>query len=196
MPACRRLAAVAVPLAAASSLALAACGGGSPSSPAASASADDAALKFARCMRQHGVAFPDPSGSGPQSVQIKDPRAFDAADSACARYRPAGPKTKLTPAQQAEFQDKALQFSRCMRSHGVNVPDPQTTGNGGAIKVIHGAGAGGRTGPDPSSPVFQSAQKACESLLPKGGGTQTLHSEGPVRGGGGASYSVSVGKGG
>jgi hypothetical protein len=177
----RRFTAVAVPLAlaAASSLALAACGGSSP--PASTASADASALKFARCMRQHGIPFPDPTpGGGQQAVQIKDPQAFDAANNACARYRAAAEK-KMTPAQQAEFQDKALQFSRCMRAHGVNVPDPQTSGNGGAIKVVKRAGSGD-TGPDPSSPAFQSAQKACQSLLPKGAGKLQLHADGPPKG--------------
>jgi hypothetical protein len=195
MPACRRYIAiaVAVPLAAASSLAVAACGGSSP--PASTASADASALKFAQCMRQHGIAFPDPSASGQQAIQVKDPRAFDAANAACARYRVAGGKNKPTPAQQAEFQDKALQFSRCMRAHGVNMPDPQTSANGGAIKITKRAGSGDQ-GPDPSSPVFQNAQKACQSLMPKGAKNQTFRASGPPGGGAGGSVVISGGNGG
>ena len=161
----RPLAAAAL-LAASASLALTACGGSSPSK-AASSSPQDAMLKFARCMRQHGVNFPDPTGSGPVSIHITNPQAFDAAQNACAKYRDAGRKS-ISPAQQAKFQDQALQFARCMRAHGVNLPDPQTTGNGGAISIqkhVGGPGGGGNTGPDPSSPTFQAAQKACQSLL-------------------------------
>jgi hypothetical protein len=49
-----------------------------------------------------------------------------------------------------------------MRSHGVpSFPDP--TSNGGvSIQVQPGNGI------DPNSPAFQSAQRACQSLLPAG----------------------------
>jgi hypothetical protein len=52
-------------------------------------------------------------------------------------------------------------FSACMRSHGVpNFPDP----NGqGVISIDSGMGI------DPGSPKFQSAQTACQKLLPNGG---------------------------
>ena len=55
-----------------------------------------------------------------------------------------------------------LAFSVCMRSHGVpRFPDP--TSNGGvSIQVQPGSGI------DPNSPAFQSAQRACQSLLPAG----------------------------
>ena len=188
----RSLAAAATAVFAASaSLALTACGGSSPSSAAAS-SPQDAMLKFARCMRQHGINFPDPTASGQVSIHISNPQAFDAAQNACAKYRDAGRKS-LTPAQQAKFQDQALQFARCMRAHGVNIPDPQTTGNGGAIEIHKQVGSGGASGPagpssggpDPSSPTFQAAQKACQSLLGKGPGGPgfAVHASGPGPGG-------------
>ena len=190
----RSLAAVAALSVASASLALTACGGTSPSS-AATSSRQDAMLKFARCMRQHGVNFPDPTGSGPVSIHITNQQAFDAAQNACHSYLTAGEK-KLTPAQQAQFQDQALQFARCMRAHGVNLPDPQTTGNGGAISIQKRVGPGGPGGPsgpagpgggggnglDPNSPVFQAAQKACQSLLPgkgPGGPGFAVHASGP-----------------
>lgn len=58
-----------------------------------------------------------------------------------------------------------LAYSRCMRSHGVlNFPDPSTQG---------GFSIGSESGIDPSSPQFQAAQKACQSLMkPLGGGDE------------------------
>ncbi|HKU58681.1 MAG TPA: hypothetical protein VJP39_03665 [Gaiellaceae bacterium] len=54
-----------------------------------------------------------------------------------------------------------LKFSQCMRSHGVsNFPDPNS---GGQIGIDSASGL------DPSSPAFQSAQKACRKYLPNGG---------------------------
>jgi hypothetical protein len=52
-------------------------------------------------------------------------------------------------------------FSACMRSHGLpNFPDANANG-GIAIDASSGV--------DPSSPVFQAAQKACQKLAPGGG---------------------------
>jgi hypothetical protein len=57
---------------------------------------------------------------------------------------------------QTQPQRELLNFSRCMRSHGVsNFPDPNA--NGGGFNVA---------GLDPSSPAFKSAQTACKQLLP------------------------------
>ena len=52
----------------------------------------------------------------------------------------------------------ALAYSQCMRSHGVrNFPDPDSQGR---LQLKTGNGF------DPSSPQFQAAQKACQSLQP------------------------------
>lgn len=60
--------------------------------------------------------------------------------------------------------DKMLAFSACMRSHGLkNFPDPTRSGNGVGIQLGRGSGL------DPSSAVFQAAQRACQSLMPSGG---------------------------
>jgi hypothetical protein len=55
----------------------------------------------------------------------------------------------------------AARFSACMRKHGVSsFPDPSS---GGGITIGPGSGI------DPRSPSFQSAQQACQRLLPNGG---------------------------
>jgi hypothetical protein len=65
----------------------------------------------------------------------------------------------MSPARQQAM----LQFSQCMRAHGLtNFPDPQFSGGGISIK-INGAGLGLA----PNSPAFQSAQRACAPTLRK-----------------------------
>ena len=55
---------------------------------------------------------------------------------------------------------QALQFSQCMRAHGVtNFPDP--TGRG--IQITPGSGI------NPQSPAFQTAQKTCDHTCPMTG---------------------------
>jgi hypothetical protein len=78
---------------------------------------------------------------------------FRAAQNACKKFSPFG---NLTPARRAEANAKALQYSQCMRSHGIgSYPDPDGQGT---IKVAAGPGI------DPYSPRFKHAETACQSL--------------------------------
>jgi hypothetical protein len=59
---------------------------------------------------------------------------------------------------QAQLEQEALNFARCMRSHGVSsFPDPSANGGGFNVNV---------PGIKPSSPAFEAAQTACKRLLP------------------------------
>jgi hypothetical protein len=71
---------------------------------------------------------------------------------------------------------QAVAYAACMRSHGVsNFPDPQISTNGNEVKVAMRV-TPGITG----NPNFQSAQKACNKLLPNGGpGGEGNHSISP-----------------
>jgi hypothetical protein len=112
-------------------------------------------------MREHGVQVEDPTAGGPVRVGGEgDPGRLQEAEQACAAY---APRADLDPAAQAQVQEQVLAFTRCMREHGVDLPDPQSKGDGKVI--IGGPGAGSL--PDPDSPTFRSAQQACSTLLPK-----------------------------
>jgi hypothetical protein len=171
-------------------LAVAACGGAkaggvaslggsrNPTTTTNASSGQDlkkAALEFAKCMRQHDIDMPDPqfSGSGgevavqqqgPTGVRPDDPK-FKAAQEACKKYMPKGGQPARPNPQQ---QQQALKFARCMRAHGIDMPDPQPGGGG---LVMRGGGSGGRTGngPGPDDPKFKAAQQACQQYMPKGG---------------------------
>ena len=92
-----------------------------------------AALGFARCMRQHGIDLPDPQFSGDNIVQRLPTRAeqnspkFKAAQQACRQYLPNGGRPTPPTAQERQ---QALAFAQCMRQHGINMPDPQITASG------------------------------------------------------------------
>jgi hypothetical protein len=138
---------------------------------------EDAMLDFARCMREHGIDMPDPDTSGGGGVvtfsagaatsagAAGDPKLdadmskFQEAHEACKDLMGDVGPINMSPEQQQEMQDKALAFSRCMREHGINMPDPTFDG-GGVMMKIDGDG-----GLDPSDPKFEEAQKACGSAF-------------------------------
>ena len=68
---------------------------------------------------------------------------------------------------QERAQDGALKFAQCMRSNGVDVPDPQV-GENGLIRIAPGPGGPG-VGQAPDSPVFRKAEAACRKHLRAGG---------------------------
>jgi hypothetical protein len=129
-----------------------------------------AAAAFASCMSLHGLtAAVGSAASAPANglhvggvtfngnVDPSSPQ-FQTAMQACRKYLPGGGPPPLTPAQQAEWAMAMAKFAACMRKDGVpDFPNPEL-GKPPA-----------RSGADPSSPLVQSAFKACQSLEPKVG---------------------------
>jgi hypothetical protein len=157
------------------STALVACGGSEASGEDAQANAEDAALDYAKCMREHGVDVPDPKpGEGGFGIQIQssDPQEnekFQDAQDACGdilqKAIPEGDRP-----DSAEMRDKLHEMTECLRDKGYDVPEPQVFGPGDSPPD---------NPPAPSKelqdlmddPDFQQAQEDCskEAGLPGGG---------------------------
>jgi hypothetical protein len=72
----------------------------------------------------------------------------------------AAPGARGTP---AAFFSQALEFSQCMRSHGVpDFPDPQQHGHGISLTIHNQPGSD----LDPKAPQFQAAQRSCRAYAP------------------------------
>ena len=170
----------------ASVLLVGACGGGSNDPGVAGAggsgsSHQGSALAYARCMRAHGISdFPDPNSDG--EIQLTatagsdltpDSPQFKSANDACKSQLPAPP----SQAEQRKDFAQALKFAKCMRSHGIPIPDPQPPSSGPQTQSAAGSGRNNQNF-DPNSPQFKSAQQACSSLLPKGKGGLTTQEVG------------------
>jgi hypothetical protein len=113
---------------------------GSGSGNARSDAADqDAMVKFAQCMRQHGIDMPDPTvspngGAARMAIpaQKGDPNAMQkiqVASTACDKLLPNGGKPTN------EDMQRSLKFAQCMRAHGVDMPDPNPNGGGKGITI-------------------------------------------------------------
>ena len=144
-------------------LAIGACGGGADSATSTTSpgggDSTQADLARARCLRQHGINVPDPKVDAngrtewqlPEGVGPDDPK-FKAANQACRQYRPNGGQAQRpTPQQQQEM----VAFARCMRQHGIDMPDPTPEGT---VDM---------RGVNPDDPKFKAAERACPGFRPK-----------------------------
>ncbi|HWO63344.1 MAG TPA: hypothetical protein VNO31_25255 [Umezawaea sp.] len=117
---------------------LGACGAAdTASNPAASSSAssgkrtfesfDEFQLAFAGCMREHGVNMPDPNGDGGIQIDASgDMTAFENASKECREQlgTPPAPKGGGKGKTDEELLADHLKIAKCLREHGVDVPDP------------------------------------------------------------------------
>lgn len=174
-------------------LTLAACGGSGTKSTA-NEDNSQRLVKFAKCMREHGLNVSTPTGASGMiriggSGKPGNVHQLEAAQQACKRYQPTSAKQNLSPQEKVAREEQVLKFAKCMREHGVDV-HASTADGGAGIKIQSQTGPGGGGGPNPDSPAFQAAQKACQRLLPTppGGGKAGRPGGGP---GGGPSTSKS-----
>jgi hypothetical protein len=141
--------------------------GGKSSAANGEREAREAALNYARCMREHGVDMPDPTFDG-GGIKQKVPKPklpkpkLQEAERACSKYTEEVEPPTLSEEEEQEFRDAALANARCMREHGIeNFPDPTFPGSGEAqIRAPEGAF-------DPNDPDFKQAQEDCKDTLPK-----------------------------
>jgi hypothetical protein len=135
---------------------------------------EEKALAWAKCMREHGVDVPDPqveSGDNGPRLTIRpgsgsrldspDSEAFQEAQKACGLPFGRSGRPPLSDERREQMQEAMLAFAKCMREHGVDMPDPQFSGGGGLFRATQRGGSG----VDPDSPTFQKAQKACQPII-------------------------------
>lgn len=127
-------------------------------------SADEQALEFVECMREHGVDMPDPEvdedggarfRAGPDGMDDVDPEAVEKAMEECEELRPAGGRA-ASPEDRAEMEEKMLALAECMREEGVDMPDPDFSKGGGGFRI-----GGDDADLDMSDPEVQDALEAC-----------------------------------
>ena len=160
-----RLTLLTLPLAVVS-VALGACGGGSADDATAGtgdrrAEFREAALKFAKCMREHGVDMPDHKPGeggritlGGPGMGPEDQPKMEAAQKACQKILESVRPPEMSAEKEQEFKEQALKFARCMREHGIDMPDPQFEGGGRMTQRME-------DGIDPNSQRFRDATEAC-----------------------------------
>lgn len=141
-------------------LALTGCGSGDDSTDAAADAVaeanaqDEMAVKFAECLREHGVEVADPGEGGGIRINGRMPKEkVDAAMEACREYSPMQNGGSPDP----EVEERMRKMAQCMRDNGVeDFPDPEP---GKGIQLDQGVA---------EDPDFEQAQKECDEYAPSG----------------------------
>ncbi|GAA3079380.1 hypothetical protein [Streptosporangium carneum] len=142
--------------------------GGGSATPAASASGSaptdrrEAQLKFAQCMREHGMDVPDPGPDG--RVMIRQGKGGGEATAQkamqeCEHFMKDVVSDK-GPANDPKARDQMLKYAQCMRQHGVDMPDPGTDGRF-RVEIPKGG-----------EPKLKEAEEACKEFAPNLKGPQ------------------------
>lgn len=156
-------------------------------SPTASGDLEKELLAYTECLRGEGLDVPDPTvdadgnvvfgpraggggaggggegGGGDGSGGGIDREARAAAREVCGDL-PAGLTNSFSEEDRSAFQDAAVEFARCMRAEGVDVPDPD---------LSEGAGGGGPFRDlDRDDPEVQAAIEVCQKVFADAGITR------------------------
>jgi hypothetical protein len=147
-------------------------GGSTAGQQLTTAQGDRDMVNFARCMRAHGVAMPDPVHEpGHTGLTLQFPSAtpgpgMRAANAACQHFigpiiaaKQAGAAAAMSPARLAKLTD----YARCMRANDIPMLDPTSFG---ALNLGNPPGVSSDFGR--YSPQFRTADTACRHLLPAG----------------------------
>jgi hypothetical protein len=140
----------------------------------AKANAQDRWVQYAACLRDHGVDGVEAVAGAQGGVRIGSPNSTAAeraaieakvkiADRSCGRILHPQQST-VSAAEEARFRDGMAAFARCMRDHGVEMPDPKIVRVSGGFDVSFPAAAGGV--PPELTKAWRAAQPACQRLNP------------------------------
>jgi hypothetical protein len=117
-------------------------------------------IRFAQCVRSHGVPIPDPTvapSAFKNAFNTQSP-AFQSAYTACGHLLPPGRSPSQNTARSHAQTVALLAFARCLRSHGFpSFPDPTSSG-----AITHQMLATARI--DLHQPALVQAADACTSV--------------------------------
>ncbi|MGL5867270.1 MAG: hypothetical protein ACRCYX_15610 [Dermatophilaceae bacterium] len=153
-------------------------GSSSSTSPTASGDAEQQLLDYVECLRSEGLDVPDPTVDAEGNLTLRPPggvaggqpinrEQFQKAQETCGQ--PPEGALGITEEDRSELQDAALEFAKCLRGEGIDVPDPDFSEGG-----LGGAGGQGPFGDlNTDEPKVAAAVEKCQSafgdLLPGGG---------------------------
>lgn len=133
--------------------------------------AEEAMLAFTQCLRDQGIDIGDPTIGADGSLQLPpieftvqsdgsegeepDFSEFEKLMAPCEELL-SGITSEGSNTDVSGFEDALVEYTQCMRDNGVDMPDPDFSGNGGIIDL----GGSGMEGDD-----FEAADAICRSVF-------------------------------
>jgi hypothetical protein len=112
------------------------------------------AAEWRKCMREHGVDIADPPDTG--IIKANQPGVQDAVE-ACKALSPVS-GGEPTQAVDEKTLAQTREYYKCMREHGVDIPDPDAKPDPSQAPPVG----------SPDDPVFAAAIAACKDKQPGG----------------------------
>jgi hypothetical protein len=140
--------------------------GGSGARESETLTAQEKGVKFAECIRAHGVRdFPDPDPKGEFAYGVSvSVEVWKRATSACRSLQPPG---ALSSKRSAKEQSASLRFAQCVRENGVkDFPDPV---NGEPLVNTYKIPSSNEPG---GMDILNAAMQKCGSVLRQAAGGQ------------------------
>ena len=156
------------------------------SSKSSSKDSEQELLDYTKCLRKQGLDVPDPTVDANGNLQLGgggapgggaptdggqqiDRSAMEKAQEVCGDL-PDSVTQQFDDVDQSAMQDTLLEYAKCMRKNGVDMPDPDfsnfgTPGPGQGGGQDGGQGGGPLGDVDRDDPDFEKASEACQSLL-------------------------------
>jgi hypothetical protein len=101
-------------------------------------------------------------------VMIAAMAAAALALGACGSSDGGNASGKPSKSEEDKAYEGALKFAKCMRDEGIDMPDPQKTGDGGILQKM-----GNDKGKAPINETkMEAAEKQCEHFMDNGGGSK------------------------
>ena len=150
----------------------------------ASEDPEEAMQQFTDCMRDHGVDFPDAPAPGAEAqavaitIEQGDEDNMQEAQAACGHFMEnVRNDIELDPEEQAEREAEMLEFTECMRDHGVEMADPIFADDGGVMINMSSEGAPEEQSGGPPVRDEEEFEAAAEECGGPGGGIVSINSE-------------------
>lgn len=136
--------------------------------------AEAAMLDFTQCLREQGVDVGDPTMGADGNLQLPpievsgefDPEddpdvmmaQMDAVFAECDQHLAGITLGAPDPGANVAFEDAFVEYAGCMRDHGIDMPDPDFSGDGGMMIELGSPTAGDQA-------EFDAAHEECEPIL-------------------------------
>ena len=144
----------------------------SPGEPDATVDTEEAVIAFTECLRDEGLDVEDPKVDANGHVQLPPigfvaeseeemdaaAQELEAAFATCEHHLEGVTLIGSGPESDVAFEDALVEYASCMRSQGIDMPDPDFSREDGVLEMAPELGPG-------DVEDFEVAHEECQGIL-------------------------------